>query len=206
MNNLYFKGLDTDHQEFDQVKRIFNQEGLNLTNVFYSYTSLPLTSNDKIMFDINDEVRRSNPIGQNVNVICNSIGCNFGVLAANKSPKIKNMILISPRFGQYSKEEKRKIKSQKLTQSNPKNSFDSEKIKTIILFNKTKSYTNLAIEKIKIPILIVYSKNDVYVPKEYLNDLASKKDNIIIKDIDSSSRNLLVPKEKTLRLIKPYLK
>ena len=116
------------------------------------------------------------------------------------------MILISPRFGQYSKEEKRKIKSQKLTQSNPKNSFDSEKIKTIILFNKTKSYTNLAIEKIKIPILIVYSKNDVYVPKEYLNDLASKKDNIIIKEIDSSSRNLLVPKEKTLRLIKPYLK
>ena len=38
------------------------------------------------------------------------MGCNFGVLAADKSKKVNKMILISPEFGEYSSEEKKQIK------------------------------------------------------------------------------------------------
>lgn len=72
MNNLYFKGLSTDNQELEKIRSIFKENDLRFTNVFYSYEGLPLFSREKLNTAINDEVRRSNPIGQDINIICHS--------------------------------------------------------------------------------------------------------------------------------------
>ena len=215
MNNLYFKGLSTDNKELDQIRSMFKNAGLKFTNVFYSYAGLPILSKDKLNAALDDEVRRSNPIGQDVNIVCHSMGCNLGVLEAERSSKIKKMVLISPEFGEYSKKEQRQIKDANAMPrvqrpfGEQSTKIAGDKAKSLVIFNRTKPYATLAIERISIPTLIIYSKDDIFIPKDYLNSLASRKDNVEIEEIDSKLHNPLTSKDhgqKTLSLIKDYLK
>lgn len=215
MNNLYFKGLSADSQELDQIKGLFQKNGLIFTNVFYGYAGLPLFSKEKLDAAINDEVRRSNPLRQDVNIVCHSMGCNLGVLSAEKSSKIKKMVLISPEFGEYSKQEQSKMQETKTkpTIQSPfgeqSTKIDGDKVRSLIVFNKTKPYATLAIERVNIPTLIIYSKDDIFIPQNYLNHLADRKDNIDIEVINSKLHNPLTSvdhSEHTMTLIKKFLK
>ena len=143
------------------------------------------------------------------------MGCNFGVLAADKSKKVNKMILISPEFGEYSSEEKKQIKYEKIHpniqtaygENQPQ--INSNMLKSLILFKKSKQLATTTIEKINIPILIIYSKDDTFIPKDYLNDLEARKENIKIATIDTKLHNPLISQthnQTTMRLIKNYLK
>lgn len=215
MNNLYFKGLSTDNQELEKIRSMFKENDLRFTNVFYSYEGLPLFSKEKLNAAIDDEVRRSNPIGQDVNIICHSMGCNLGILNAEKSSKVKKMVLISPEFGEYSKKEKRIIEEAKTHPSiqrpfgEKSKKISGETAKSIILFNRTKPWATLALERVNVPILIIYSKDDIFIPKEYLHRLANRKDNVEIEIINSKLHNPLTSIDhgsKTMSLIKNHLR
>lgn len=213
MYNLYLKGLSTDNQELSEIKDSFNDNGLSFTNVFDSYSNLAALSKNAIQAEVDEKIRRANPTMQNVNLICHSMGCNLGVLAAEQSKKIKSLVLISPEFGEYSTKEKRKIEEANIHPTfqrqygEKETKISSEKIRSIIVFNRTKPWATLAIEKVDIPVLIIYSKDDTFIPKEYLENLAKRKDNIEIETINSKLHNPLTSldhKNKTIKLIKDF--
>lgn len=215
MYNLYLKGLSTDNQELNEIRKNFNENGLFFTNVFNNYSNLAALTKNALQAEVNEQVRRANPTMQNINLICHSMGCNLGVLATEQSKKIKNLVLISPSFGEYSTKEKRKIENEKLHPSFQRRygekevKMNSDKIRSLIVFNRTKPWATLAIEKIDIPVLIIYSKDDTFIPKEYLEDLAKRKDNIEIETINSKLHNPLTSqnhKNKTIKLIKNFQK
>ena len=213
MYNLYLKGLSTDNQELSEIKDSFNDNGLSFTNVFDSYSNLAALSKNAIQAEVDEKIRRANPTMQNVNLICHSMGCNLGVLAAEQSKKIKSLVLISPEFGEYSTKEKRKIEEANIHPTfqrqygEKETKISSEKIRSIIVFNRTKPWATLAIEKVDIPVLIIYSKDDTFIPKEYLENLAKRKDNVEIETINSKLHNPLTSldhKNKTIKLIKNF--
>lgn len=213
MYNLYLKGLSTDNQELSEIRDSFNDNGLSFTNVFDSYSNLAALSKNAIQAEVDEKIIRANPTMQNVNLICHSMGCNLGVLAAEQSKKIKSLVLISPEFGEYSTKEKRKIEEANIHPTfqrqygEKETKISSEKIRSIIVFNRTKPWATLAIEKVDIPVLIIYSKDDTFIPKEYLEDLAKRKDNIEIETINSKLHNPLTSldhKNKTIKLIKDF--
>ena len=214
MYNLYLKGLSTDGQELQQIRNLFKKNNLEFTDIFDSYENLPVLHKDKLIAEVNEQIRKKNPTMQNINLICHSMGCNLGVLAAETSSTIKKMVLISPEFGEYSKKEKNQIQKARIIPSihrpfgEKSKKVNKETFKSLIIFNQTKPWTTLAIERINIPVLIIFAKDDNVIPKEYLNHLSKRKDNIEVKAIDSKLHNPLTSKshgQKTLNLIKNYL-
>ena len=208
MNNLYFKGLYTEAQELNKIKNNFENNGLSCSLVFDNYSNLPLLSKNELNAAIDKQVRRCNPIGQNINIICHSMGCNLGVLHAEKSTKIKKIVLISPEFGEYSKKEKYNLSiiQTPFGEKNPK--LNGDAAKSLIIFKRTKPYATLAIERINVPVLIIYSKDDELIPKEYLKNLSKRKDNIKLFSLNSKLHNPLASKDhgpKTMKLIKNFL-
>lgn len=215
MYSLYLKGLSTDNQELSEIRDSFNDNGLSFTNVFDSYSNLATLSKNAIQAEVDEKIRRANPTMQNVNLICHSMGCNLGVLAAEQSKKIKSLVLISPEFGEYSTKEKRKMEEANIHPTfqrqygEKETKISSDKIRLIIVFNRTKPWATLAIEKVDIPVLIIYSKDDTFIPKEYLENLAKRKDNVEIETINSKLHNPLTSldhKNKTIKLIKDFQK
>lgn len=214
MYNLYYKGLLTDVNELDEIKRFFKENNVSLTPVFENYATLPLTSIKNLNAALQDKFREANPMGQQANLICHSMGCNLGVLTTIKTPKVKKLVLISPQFGNYTEEELDKQKNEKIKSplqrpyGEQKTKTNNDKIKSLIVFNKTQQLAKVAIEKINVPTLIIYSKDDAFIPKEYLQDLSERKDNITLATIDTKMNNPLTHKpyrEKTLKLIKRHI-
>lgn len=214
MYNLYLKGLSTNNEELDKIRNLFKKYGLDFANVFDNYAELPIKTNDALKVSIDDKFRKCNPMGQKVNLICHSMGCNLGVIATERSKKIKSLILISPEFGEYSEKEMEKIENENINLNNPREFGELEvknnanKIKSLIVFQKTKLLAATAIEKIKVPTLIIYSKDDLFIPQDYLNDLANRKDNIKLATLNTKFHNPLVNgrnKSKTMRLIQKHI-
>ena len=215
MYNLYLKGISTDNQELEQIRNLFKENELDFTNVFNSYSNLAALSKNSLKAEIDEQIRKCNPTMQNINLICNSVGCNIGSIEAERSNQIKNLILISPEFGEYTPKEKAKLEKEnnfpllKTPFGEEKLKINSDQIRSLIVFNRTNSWATLAIERINIPILIIYSKDDTFIPKEYLHDLNNRKPNVKIKTIDSKLHNPLtssVHKQQTINIIKNYLK
>lgn len=215
MYNLYYKGLTTNLEELDETRKFFNENGLNLNFVFEHYADLPLTSIKNLNATLNDAFIKANPMGQKANLICNTMGCNLGVLTASKSKKIKRLVLIAPEFGNYTEEEQKQIDYEKgddkiiRPYGEEKTKLNKNKIKKLIISNKTQSLAKIAIEKVNVPTLIIYSKDDAFIAKEYLNDLAKRKNNIEIKTVKTKMHNPLKSKsekEKVMHLIKKHLR
>ena len=215
MYNLYYKGLSTDVHELDKIIRFFKENNVSLTPVFENYATLPITSIKKLNVALQDKFKNANPMGQKTNLICHSMGCNLGVLTTIKTPKVKKLILISPQFGNYTEKELEKQKEEKEISTfyrpygEQKTKTTNDKIKSLIIFNKTQHLAKVAIEKVNIPTLIIYSKDDSFIPKEYLQDLSARKDNITLKTVDTKMNNPLrhnASRTKTLKIIKNYIR
>ena len=214
MYNLYLKGLSTDNQELTQIRNLFKENELDFTNAFNTYANLAALSKNSLKTEIDENIRKNNPTMQNINLICHSMGCNIGAIATERSSKIKKLILISPEFGEYSLKEKSKLEEENLlpmlkTPFGEKTSkINSEKIRSLIVFNRTKPLATLSIEKINVPVLIIYAKDDLFIPQEYIHNLANRKDNIELKIINSKLHNPLTSqdhKQKTIKLIKKFI-
>lgn len=215
MYNLYLKGLSTDNQELNEIRSLFKKHGLDFTVVFEGYGNLPIKSDEELKVALQDKLRERNPMGQKINLICHSMGCNLGLLAAEDSKKIKSLVLISPEFGEYSEKELKQIEKDEINLNKPRAYGEQEikinknNIRSLLLFRKTKLLATAAIEKVDVPTLIIYSKDDAFIPKEYLNDLAERKDNIQVATIPTKYHNPLINgkyKTRTMRLIKKNIK
>ena len=117
------------------------------------------------------------------------------------------MILISPEFGEYSDDEKKIMENANKNNEGTHNKLSASKAKSFIVFKKTQPIASIAIEKLNIPTLIIYSKADPFIPKDYLNNLANRKSNIEIATIDTDQHNPLINKDsksKTMCLIKKH--
>ena len=215
MYNLYLKGLSTDNDELNKIRKLFKKYGLDITIIFDKYSDLPLKTDGALKVAIDDKIRKCNPKGQKVNLICHSMGCNLGVIATERSKKIKTLVLISPEFGEYSDKELAQIRNEEINLNNPREfgeeglKNNGQKVRSLIIFKKTKPMAKIAIEKIQIPTLIIYSKDDSFIPKDYLKDLADRKENIKIATINTKFHNPLVNgrnKSKTIHLIQKHIK
>ena len=208
MYNLYFKGLSTNNAELNQIRELFKTHNLDFTALYDDYGTLPLLLKHKLKMTLDDRINERNPMGQNFNLICHSMGCNLGVIAAEHSKKIKSMVLISPEFGEYSDEEKIIMENVNKNNSGVRTKLDVSKVKSFILFKKTQPIASVIIERINVPTLIIYSKDDPFIPKDYLNDLADRKDNIELSIIDTNEHNPLLnedSKSSVMRLIKKHI-
>ena len=215
MYNLYYKDLTTNSDELDETKRLFNENGLDLNIVFEHYSKLPITSIRNLNANLTDAFIKANPMGQKANLICTAMGCNLGILTASKSKKIKSLTLIAPEFGNYTKDEQKQIDYEKgddkiiRPYGEEKSKINNNKIKKLFISNKTQALAKIAIEKIDVPTLIIYSKDDAFIAKDYLNDLAQRKDNIKIATVQTKIHNPLKSKnekEKVIRLIKKHVR
>ena len=75
-------------------------------------------------------------------------------------------------------------------------------------FKYTQPLAAMAIEKINVPTLIIFSKGDIFIPQEYLRELSERKENIELVSLDTNLHNPLLDEEysqKTMKLIKKHI-
>ena len=153
---------------------------------------------------------------EEVNLICHSMGCNFGlILAKERSAKINSMVLLSPELQSPSKTETAvsKIRAAHMPEYDNYNISKPEKIKFLQklslynLFEQTKKIANKNRENLTIRSLIIYPYADIYTSQtgaikladdlkcHYL-EMYTKHHNILL----SSSGN------DTARIISKFLK
>ena len=200
--NLFFKGLSADKKELEDVQKMAVENGFDLDIAFDDYGNITLDSLEKLSQKINERAT-------DVNFICHSMGCNLGILTAKKIERIRSLVLISPEFGDYSDEELEiQAKAQKDASSQVRREFTEDVVHAFKFFKYTQPLAAMAVEKINVPILIIFSKGDIFIPQEYLRELSARKDNIELVFLDTNLHNPLLDEEysqKTMKLVKKHI-
>lgn len=222
MNNLYLKGTTTNTKELYKILKTLDENQLETYPLYPSYESLTHEEPKQLGEIINYQILKHVKKGEKYNLICHSLGCNLGVLAASETEKIEKLVLISPNLTNIEEKERQrtiKIKRKKYKEETKnKLSLDNikkqlqiinskEKIKNLILFKKTQKLAKQKIETINIPILVIFSEGDEYISKKYMKYL-SEHENTTVYSIPSTNHNPLLDEtneNKTATLIKKFI-
>ena len=167
MRVYYLKDLSTTMDEFVLIRKKFAKYGINLRLLCGDYASYAFLKEDAILTDLRNQLHQTEPIS----LICDSYGCNLGLLLANNA-KVDNMVLIKPEFVRPSK-------------------FELCRRTIAILKNGS-----LSLDKTK--RLITYIKTSHMCSREYNLFLSNNIDNLIIK---SDCSNMLVDNDWAVGLI-----
>ena len=194
MKVFYLKGLSTTVKEFEYIYSKFSYGDVELVSLVDNYADLSKLSKEKIIEYLKEKINASGE--ENINLICHSMGCNFGLILASNMDNINNVIFVSPEFENVTKEEQSQIEP-----SSRQSAYVSEnmpmslsKLKSILLFMKSKKWvneemTNFINKNIKTSIL--YSKGDKFVSRKIIHKL-SEQENINEYEIDTNNHNPLL--------------
>ena len=194
MKAFYLKGLSTTKKEFDYIYSKLSYEDIELVPLVSNYAELSKLSKDKIIDYFKDKIKDSGE--EKINLICHSMGCNFGLLLASNMDNINSITLISPEFETVTKEEQAEIEpsSRESINEGENTPMSLAKLKSILLFIKSKKWVSEEMENFinkGIKTSILYSKGDKFVSRKMIHRL-SKLDNISEFEMDTNNHNPLL--------------
>lgn len=139
------------------------------------------------------------------------MGCNFGMIIPSKLSNVNKVVMISPEITKVTDEEKSKIWQEKNkylnSEDNNLEKLSYKKIKSIILYLKSRNWANEDIELYlskNIQTLLLYSKGDIFVSQEFIHDLATR-DNVSECGIDSGLHNPILGDGSVTKKIKQFI-
>lgn len=108
MVNFYIKGMSTTNEEQERIINSFKEQGIDVIPVIDDYSNYSIKT---IEPSIEKFIEENNPNNEKVNLICHSMGCNFGYLIKRRENiDINKLIFVSPEFVVQQKKKKKKLR------------------------------------------------------------------------------------------------
>ena len=171
MVNFYIKGMSTTNEEQERIINSFKEQGIDVIPVIDDYANYSIKTIEK---SIEKFIENNNPNNEKVNLICHSMGCNFGYLIERRGNiNINKLVLVSPEFISTTKKEKEEIKKRyNGIDYNTKSNNAKLNLHNIILYYKSlRKVMEPSIDSVfcNFDTLIVYSKGDIFVSQNWIN-------------------------------------
>ena len=206
MVNFYIKGMSTTNEEQERIINSFKEQGIDVIPVIDDYSNYSIKT---IEPSVEKFIEENNPNNEKVNLICHSMGCNFGYLIKRRENiDINKLIFVSPEFVSTTKKEKEEIKNKyKGIDYNNESNNTKLNLHNIILHYKSlrkvmETLTDFV--SCNIDTLIIYSKGDIFVSQNWINSgYAFLTDKI---EVNSNSHNPLLTNKETYEEISEYIK
>ena len=206
MVNFYIKGMSTTNEEQERIINSFNEQGIDVIPVIDDYANYSIKTIEK---SIEKFIENNNPNNEKVNLICHSMGCNFGYLIERRGNiNINKLVLVSPEFISTTKKEKEEIKKRyNGIDYNTKSNNAKLNLHNIILYYKSlRKVMEPSIDPVScnMDTLIVYSKGDIFVSQNWINSgYAFLTDKV---EVNSNSHNPLLTNKEVYEEITEYIK
>ena len=206
MVNFYIKGMSTTNEEQERIINSFKEKGVDVIPVIDDYANYSIKT---IEPSIEKFIEENNPNNEKVNLICHSMGCNFGYLIKRRGNiDINKLIFISPEFVSTTKKEKEEIKNKyKGIDYNTESKNTKLNLHNIILCYKSlrKVMETLGdFVSCSMDTLIVYSKGDIFVSQNWINSgYAFLTDKV---EVNSNSHNPLLTNKEVYEEITEYIR
>ena len=206
MVNFYIKGMSTTNEEQERIINSFKEQGIDVIPVIDDYANYSIKTIEK---SIEKFIEQNNQNNEKVNLICHSMGCNFGYLIKRRENiDINKLIFVSPEFVSTTKKEKEEIKNKyKGIDYNNESNNTKLNLHNIILHYKSlrkvmETLTDFV--SCNMDTLIIYSKGDIFVSQNWINSgYAFLTDKI---EVNSNSHNPLLTNKETYEEISEYIK
>lgn len=206
MVNFYIKGMPTTNEEQERIINSFKEQGIDVIPVIDDYSNYSIKT---IEPSVEKFIEENNPNNEKVNLICHSMGCNFGYLIKRRENiDINKLIFVSPEFVSTTKKEKEEIKNKyKGIDYNNESNNTKLNLHNIILHYKSlrkvmETLTDFV--SCNMDTLIIYSKGDIFVSQNWINSgYAFLTDKI---EVNSNSHNPLLTNKETYEEISEYIK
>ena len=202
MVNFYIKGMSTTNEEQERIINSFKEQGIDVIPVIDDYANYSIKT---IEPSIEKFIEENNSNNEKVNLICHSIGCNFGYLIKRRgNVDINKLIFVSPEFVSTTKKEKEEIKNKyKGIDYNNESNNKKLNLHNIILHYKSlrkvmETLTDFV--SCNMDTLIIYSKGDIFVNQNWVNSVGN------YVEIDSNSHNPLLTNKEVYEEITEYIK
>ena len=202
MVNFYIKGMSTTNEEQERIINSFKEQGIDVIPVIDDYSNYSIKT---IEPSIEKFIEENNPNNEKVNLICHSMGCNFGYLIKRRENiDINKLIFVSPEFVSTTKKEKEEIKNKyKGIDYNNESNNTKLNLHNIILHYKSlrkvmETLTDFV--SCNMDTLIIYSKGDIFVNQNWVSSVGN------YVEIDSNSHNPLLTNKETYGEISEYIK
>lgn len=202
MVNFYIKGMSTTNEEQERIINSFKEQGIDVIPVIDDYSNYSIKT---IEPSIEKFIEENNPNNEKVNLICHSMGCNFGYLIKRRENiDINKLIFVSPEFVSTTKKEKEEIKNKyKGIDYNNESNNTKLNLHNIILHYKSlrkvmETLTDFV--SCNMDTLIIYSKGDIFVNQNWVSSVGN------YVEIDSNSHNPLLTNKETYEEISGYIK
>lgn len=206
MVNFYIKGMSTTNEEQERIINSFKEQGIDVIPVIDDYANYSIKTIEK---SIEKFIENNNPNNEKVNLICHSMGCNFGYLIERRENiNINKLVLVSPEFISTTKKEKEEIKKRyNGIDYNTKSNNAKLNLHNIILYYKSlRKVMEPSIDPVfcNFDTLIVYSKGDIFVSQNWINSgYAFLTDKV---EVNSNSHNPLLTNKEVYEEITEYIK
>ena len=206
MVNFYIKGMSTTNEEQERIINSFKEKGIDVIPVIDDYANYSIKTIEK---SIEKFIENNNPNNEKVNLICHSMGCNFGYLIKRRGNiNINKLVLVSPEFISTTKKEKEEIKKRyNGIDYNTKSNNAKLNLHNIILYYKSlRKVMEPSIDSVScnMDTLIVYSKGDIFVSQNWINSgYAFLTDKV---EVNSNSHNPLLTNKEVYEEITEYIK
>ena len=206
MVNFYIKGMSTTNEEQERIINSFKEQGIDIIPVIDDYANYSIKTIEK---SIEKFIENNNPNNEKVNLICHSMGCNFGYLIERSGNiNINKLVLVSPEFISTTKKEKEEIKKRyNGIDYNTKSNNAKLNLHNIILYYKSlRKVMEPSIDPVScnMDTLIVYSKGDIFVSQNWINSgYAFLTDKV---EVNSNSHNPLLTNKEVYEEITEYIK
>jgi hypothetical protein len=203
MKVYYLKGMSSNQDELDYLKMKFEEEGMELIPLVDNYANYSKMSKEEIKEDLINRL----PKDEKINLVCHSMGCNYGLLAANNMNNIEHITFVSPEFEQVTSSDYETIVHSTIPMDHKPNKmkFGINKLKNIMAFVKSSKWSRLELHRFLItkdtPTLIFYSTGDEFVSRKQFEDMY-EFDNISFQRFDTNNHNPLLENNKSVKLIK----
>lgn len=202
MVNFYIKGMSTTNEEQERIINSFKEQGIDVIPVIDDYSNYSIKT---IEPSVEKFIEENNPNNEKVNLICHSMGCNFGYLIKRRENiDINKLIFVSPEFVSTTKKEKEEIKNKyKGIDYNNESNNTKLNLHNIILHYKSlrkvmETLTDFV--SCNMDTLIIYSKGDIFVNQNWVSSVGN------YVEIDSNSHNPLLTNKETYEEISEYIK
>lgn len=203
MKVYYLKGMSSDKDELDYLKMKFENEGMELIPVIDNYANYSKMSKEEITEDLINRL----PKDERINLVCHSMGCNYGLLVANNMNNIEHITFVSPEFEKMTSSDYESIVTfpRPMDHRPNKMKFGINKLKNIMAFVKSSKWSRSELKRFlitkDIPTLIFYSTGDGFVSRKQFEDMY-ELDNINFQRFDTNNHNPLLENNKSVELIK----
>ena len=202
MVNFYIKGMSTTNEEQERIINSFKEQGIDVIPVIDDYSNYSIKT---IEPSIEKFIEENNPNNEKVNLICHSMGCNFGYLIKRRENiDINKLIFVSPEFVSTTKKEKEEIKNKYkgIVYNNESNNTKLNLHNIILHYKSLRKVMETLTDFVScnMDTLIIYSKGDIFVNQNWVNSVGN------YVEIDSNSHNPLLTNKETYEEISEYIK